>query len=174
MSIRTGSKSWGSGRVAFLSRLEAIRARVEAGEPLRTIHRDHADSIGVSYQQFCVYASRYIGRAHQQEGREVGPGLAATAPAANATSRAVQRQPGYPAGVASERAIAGDGLGACEGGLAGSVAGQRGEARASRESGVGVGPRRVDTAIQKPGDGFQKSLDGDAVADITKKFDRYC
>ena len=174
MSIRTGSKSWGSGRVAFLSRLEAIRARAEAGEPLRTIHRDHADNIGVSYQQFCVYVSRYVGRSHEQEGREVGPGRGAPAPAANATSLAVQPQPGNPARVAGERAVAGDGLGAGERGVAGGASGQRVDARGTSESGLGVGPRRVDTAIEKPGDGFQKSLDGDAVADITKKFDRYC
>lgn len=50
----------GIGRVAFLARRDAIQQRVSAGWPLKAIYDDYADTLGITYGQFCRYVGRFI------------------------------------------------------------------------------------------------------------------
>src|ERR1700760_2462906 len=51
--------AWGSGRGAFLSLLETIRAEVARGLPLIAVFESHKPTLGVGYKAFCKLVSRY-------------------------------------------------------------------------------------------------------------------
>ena len=49
---------WGSTRVAFLKVKEAVKTRLEGGEPMTAIHRDLR--LPMSYTQFTYHVTRYL------------------------------------------------------------------------------------------------------------------
>ena len=55
--------SWGAGRVAFLARLEAIKADLSAGITLKIIHEKHQAALKIGYASFCRLVSRYAANA---------------------------------------------------------------------------------------------------------------
>ncbi|NMZ00581.1 TraK family protein [Pseudomonas proteolytica] len=62
----------GAGRVAFLARLNDFRKLIDAGHPLRAIHDDCAEQLGIGYPQFTKYVGRYLRKekddGHQRKG----------------------------------------------------------------------------------------------------------
>ena len=50
------------GRVHFFARLEEIRIGISLGYSLRTLHKQYADVLLLSYSQFTRYVIRYITR----------------------------------------------------------------------------------------------------------------
>lgn len=56
-------KAWGSGRIAFIARLQTIKAEMQQGIPLTTIHTRHQMALGIGYQSFCKLVARYANDA---------------------------------------------------------------------------------------------------------------
>lgn len=50
----------GSGRVAFLARLEGIKTMVQEGHPLLSIYQTYESDLPFRYSQFVKYVNRYI------------------------------------------------------------------------------------------------------------------
>lgn len=50
----------GSGRIAFLARLEEIKKKEKAGYPLLTLYREYQQELSFSYSQFVKYVHKYI------------------------------------------------------------------------------------------------------------------
>jgi hypothetical protein len=59
----TENRKWGAGRVAFLGRLDKIKADLALGVPLRTIHEKHQAALGIGYASFCRLVARYAADA---------------------------------------------------------------------------------------------------------------
>ena len=53
--------SWGAGRVAFLARLDAIRAKLMQGATLATVYAEYRGALGVGYSGFVKLVDRYVG-----------------------------------------------------------------------------------------------------------------
>lgn len=91
-------KRIGTGRVAFLARVDAIREKIKAGHTVAMLHDEYKKEIGIEYGQFLNYVNRYIRR--KQDGgsdraAEKGKDIKKTSPI-----RA--REPGQPAFVSSD------------------------------------------------------------------------
>lgn len=52
-------KSWGAGRVAFIARLDKIKAELGQGVPLTAIYAHHQEALGIGYPSFCKLVNRY-------------------------------------------------------------------------------------------------------------------
>ena len=50
----------GSGRVAFIARIEGIKKMVEEGHPLLSIYQTYENDLPFRYSQFVKYVNRYI------------------------------------------------------------------------------------------------------------------
>ena len=50
----------GTGRVASLAHLEAIRTEVEAGWTMQAVYDTHGPKLGITYSQFIRYVSRFV------------------------------------------------------------------------------------------------------------------
>jgi hypothetical protein len=87
----TGTKKAvrGSGRVAFLARLDAIKKMIEAGHPLLTIYQEHQSNLSFSYSQFVKYVHKYIRSKPKDETK--------TAPTIEAKRISRKPEPGQPA-----------------------------------------------------------------------------
>lgn len=59
MTAKTERKPWGAGRIAFIARLDQIRAEISQGVPLTTIHDRHKEALGIGYASFCKLVTRY-------------------------------------------------------------------------------------------------------------------
>ena len=75
---RTPKPSWGTGRVAFVSLLDTIRAELRQALPLTTIYDRHRGVLGIGYSGFCKLAARYADDAKPLRPRPTAP--AATPP----------------------------------------------------------------------------------------------
>ncbi len=63
MNDTTARKPWGAGRVAFLARLDTIKAEMSQGLPLTTIFERHQTTLAIGYPSFCKLVSRYAADA---------------------------------------------------------------------------------------------------------------
>ena len=63
MNDKTSRKGWGAARVAFVARLETIKAEIRQCHPLTTIYDRHRAVLGISYPSFCRLVTRYAGDA---------------------------------------------------------------------------------------------------------------
>jgi hypothetical protein len=63
MNDKTSRKGWGAARVAFIARLETIKAEIRQCHPLTTIYDRHRAVLGISYPSFCRLVTRYAGDA---------------------------------------------------------------------------------------------------------------
>jgi hypothetical protein len=52
-------KPWGTGRIAFVARLEAIRSELRQGLPLTVIYDRHKAALRIGYASFCKLVARY-------------------------------------------------------------------------------------------------------------------
>jgi hypothetical protein len=59
MSENTARKAWGTGRVAFLARLDTIRSEISQGHPLTAIFDRHRIPLGIGYRSFCRLVVKY-------------------------------------------------------------------------------------------------------------------
>jgi hypothetical protein len=55
--------AWGAGRVAFLARVDKIKADLAIGVPLKAIYAKHQTELGIAYPTFCRLVSRYAADA---------------------------------------------------------------------------------------------------------------
>ena len=55
--------AWGAGRVAFLARLDKIKADLASGVPLKAIYAKHQAGLGIAYPTFCRLVNRYAADA---------------------------------------------------------------------------------------------------------------
>jgi len=63
MTMERGRKNpWGSGRVAFFLYRDAIQRALDEGHSMAAIHRQHADALGIGYDQFANYVGQYLRR----------------------------------------------------------------------------------------------------------------
>lgn len=53
-------KRLGAGRVAFLARKEAIKAKIDAGHTMITVYEEHQKQLGIGYGQFVNYVNKFI------------------------------------------------------------------------------------------------------------------
>ena len=63
MNDKTSRKGWGAARVAFVARLETIKADIRQCHPLTMIYDRHRAVLGISYPSFCRLVTRYAGDA---------------------------------------------------------------------------------------------------------------
>jgi hypothetical protein len=72
--------AWGTGRVALLARLDAIRPELARGVPLTAIYAQHRDALGIGYASFVKLVGRYADehRVARRRPRDGGAGGAAT------------------------------------------------------------------------------------------------
>lgn len=61
-------KRLGTGRVAFLARVEIFTEKINAGHTMATVYEEHQKELGISYSQFVNYVNRFIRKA--QEGKK--------------------------------------------------------------------------------------------------------
>ena len=52
--------SWGTGRIAFVSLLDTIRAEIGQGLPLTAIYDRHKVALGITYSGFYKLVARYV------------------------------------------------------------------------------------------------------------------
>lgn len=84
MPVKSGSR-WGAGRVAFLANIDKFRALLDAGHTARSIYDDHADVLGIGYQQFIKLIGKHIkgNDGHQRKtNAAAGPAKTPSQPAA--------------------------------------------------------------------------------------------
>jgi hypothetical protein len=61
MSRRSGEKRMkGMGRVVFIAHLDAIRAELDAGWPIKAVFQKRADKLAISYAQFARYVDKIV------------------------------------------------------------------------------------------------------------------
>jgi hypothetical protein len=53
-------KRLGTGKIAFLARVDAIREKINAGHTVAMLHDEYKNEIGINYGQFLNYVNRYI------------------------------------------------------------------------------------------------------------------
>jgi hypothetical protein len=63
MTDESPRKPWGVGRVAFMGRLDAIRAGIQKGLPLTAIYDEHKAALGIGYPSFVKLVGRYASDA---------------------------------------------------------------------------------------------------------------
>lgn len=84
----------GSGRVAFLARLEEFRVLIQAGWPVTVVYENHGgDKTSLSYSQFARYVGKYI-RTPTKRGAHRARATDGTQPPT--TPLLEQRQPTHP------------------------------------------------------------------------------
>jgi hypothetical protein len=54
------AKELGTGRVAFLARKDAIKAKIEAGRTSMSVYREYQKEVDISYSQFARYIAKFI------------------------------------------------------------------------------------------------------------------
>ena len=67
-------KAWGVGRVAFLARIDSIRAELAQGWSLTAVYARHKDALGIGYQAFWRLVVRHAADARPAPGRAVNEG----------------------------------------------------------------------------------------------------
>ena len=67
-------KAWGVGRVAFLARVDTIRAELAQGWSLTSVYARHKDALGIGYQAFWRLVVRHAADARPAPGRTVHEG----------------------------------------------------------------------------------------------------
>lgn len=72
-------KELGTGRVAFLARLDEIKKEVETGRTVISVYREYQKQIGISYSQFDRYVNKFIkekdnGRSDRKSANETEKG----------------------------------------------------------------------------------------------------
>jgi len=92
----------GTGRVAFLARLDDFRRLLENGLPQRWIYDEYAADLGISYPQFTRYVSKYLtGKAthdqHQKQGPagDERPGTTSSTTGDQRPAASLGRRPGF-------------------------------------------------------------------------------
>jgi hypothetical protein len=50
----------GTGRVAFLARLPAIKEAIESGRTVMSVYREYGKQLGIGYTQIDRYVNRFI------------------------------------------------------------------------------------------------------------------
>lgn len=75
---RPSKPSWGTGRIAFVSRLDTIRAEIGQALPLTAVYDRHKAALGISYSGFCKLVARYADDAKPLKSRSAV--IAASAP----------------------------------------------------------------------------------------------
>lgn len=60
-------KRLGTGRVAFLARIEIFKEKINAGHTIASVYEDHQEDLGIGYKQFVNYVNRYIKFEKQEE-----------------------------------------------------------------------------------------------------------
>jgi hypothetical protein len=90
----------GTGRTAFIGRLDAIRADIARGEFLVTIYAKHQDALGITYSAFRKLVQRYAEDAKPHKRTPYGADGSAVAPATVAPppAPAVVNRPALPFG----------------------------------------------------------------------------
>lgn len=53
-------KRLGTGRIAFLARIDVLREKIKAGHTIAMLHDEYKNELGISYGQFLNYVNRYI------------------------------------------------------------------------------------------------------------------
>jgi len=56
-------KAWGIGRVAFLARIDTIKAELAQGWPLTAVYARHREALGIGYWGFWRLVARYAADA---------------------------------------------------------------------------------------------------------------
>lgn len=57
----------GSGRVAFLARVEGIKKMIEDGHPLISVYQEYEDELTIKYGQFAKYVNKFIRRESAED-----------------------------------------------------------------------------------------------------------
>jgi hypothetical protein len=57
------------GRVAFLARIDTIKAELSQGWSLTAVHARHKDALGIGYQAFCRLVVRHAADARPAPSR---------------------------------------------------------------------------------------------------------
>jgi hypothetical protein len=75
-------KRLGTGKIAFLARVDAIREKINAGHTVAMLHDEYKKEIGINYGQFLNYVNRYIRRKPDgnSNATEKGKDIKATTP----------------------------------------------------------------------------------------------
>jgi hypothetical protein len=61
MSRRSDPKRMkGMGRVVFIAHLDAIKAEIDAGWPIKAVFQKRADKLAMSYAQFARYVAKIV------------------------------------------------------------------------------------------------------------------
>jgi len=60
-------KRLGTGKIAFLARVDAIREKIKAGHTVAMLHDEYKKEIGINYGQFLNYVNRYIRRKPEEK-----------------------------------------------------------------------------------------------------------
>ena len=104
-------KAWGVGRVAFLARIDTIRAELAEGWPMTTVYGHHKDALGLGYSAFRRLVARHAADARPMPSRaanhEPKPDRQASASAAGLDSRAAAKPPPRPPSMQGSDAHAG-------------------------------------------------------------------
>jgi len=99
------------GRVAFLARIDTIRAELAQGWSLTTVHARHKDALGIGYKTFWRLVVRHAADARPVPGRAVSEGVKpdrqASASEARSDARAATAKPPPPPSVEGSDAYAG-------------------------------------------------------------------
>jgi hypothetical protein len=69
---RPARPAYGASRIAFVARLETIRAEISQGLLLTTIHDRHKVALGIGYSGFCKLVARYAADAKPLRPRWTG------------------------------------------------------------------------------------------------------
>lgn len=91
----------GTGRIAFLARLDEFRRLLEAGHPQRSIYDEYAAVLGISYSQFNRYVIKYLKREthdqHQKQGPagDERPGTTSSTTGDQRPAASLGRRPGF-------------------------------------------------------------------------------
>lgn len=98
-------KRLGSGRVAFLARIEVFREKINAGHTMTTVYEDNQEQLGISYSQFVNYVNRYIRKKPTNETKSDQAREASTPGSAEKGSGKKQKEPedGQPGFKSSEK-----------------------------------------------------------------------
>lgn len=74
--MKAEKKELGTGRVAFLARLEEIKQGIEAGRTVMSVYREFGKKVGIGYSQFDRYVNKFIRSkpAEKQVEKQAAPG----------------------------------------------------------------------------------------------------
>lgn len=63
-------KRLGTGRVAFLARIDVLQEKIKAGHTIAMLHDEYKKELGISYGQFLNYVNRYIRKKPENETKQ--------------------------------------------------------------------------------------------------------